>query len=432
MSVWKKGCCWGLLLLVLTTLSVAQQYDESNDFSFALKLYNEGFYDVAVKQWATFINRYPNSDRLADARYYYGDALYKINEFDNARIEFQALAVSYPGHSRAAQAWQMAGKSYEKTGKKEEAAKAYETVKLLFPAHALAPANLLAAGALYVELDQLTKAEQVLRDFLDRYLESSEYPRGRLLYGQLLLQKGQLEKADLEYQKVLGITEDKSIQAEATIGRALVYQRLGLLEKAVLNLQQVVEQHRGSSAAFKALKALAQLNLDRKDWQKALVLLKREGKNYDVARQRELQQCQIQALIMSEDYVLANQKSADWLKNSDALDKRPIRFYEAVSLLEQGQTDAAIARLKPLEKDFAGNNARADFRSAVLYNLTSAALKKRDLPSARLTLSQTTTAGWRGDLRRSFASGFDNTGISGRATCRRGRRTAALSRYLQQ
>ncbi len=384
----KKRCCWGLLILLLSGMAMGQQYDESNDFSFALKLYNEGFYDVAVKQWSTFINRYPDSDRLADARYYYGDALYKVKDFENARIEFQALAVSYPGHPRAAQSWQMVGVCYQQLGKKDEAAKAFETVKLLFPSNALAPGAVLSAGELYVELDQLPKAEQLLRDFLDRYLESSEYPRGRLLYADLLLKKGELEKADLEYQKVLDITDDKGIQAEASIGRALVYQRLGLLEKAIANLQQVVGEHRGSPSAFKALKALTRLNLDRRDWQQALTILKREGKNYDVARQRELQVMQIQALIMSGDYVFADQKATDWLNNTKSADANTVAFYQAVSKLENGQTQMAIDKLKPLEKTLADDPKQQNYRAASLYGLTMASLQKQDVPAARLYLGQ--------------------------------------------
>ena len=117
----------------------AQQYDESNDFSYALKLYNEGFYDISAQQFSVFINRYPGSERLADARYYYGDALYKLNDVDNARIEFQGMAVSFPEHKRSPQAWLMVGECYRRLNKPEEAAKAYETVKILYPSDALAP-----------------------------------------------------------------------------------------------------------------------------------------------------------------------------------------------------------------------------------------------------------------------------------------------------
>ena len=60
----------------------------TSHFSYALKLYNENFFDIAAQQFSIFINRYPGSERLPDARYYYGDALHKLGDIENARIEF--------------------------------------------------------------------------------------------------------------------------------------------------------------------------------------------------------------------------------------------------------------------------------------------------------------------------------------------------------
>ena len=97
---------------MMSNATRAQQYNESSDFSYALKLYNEAFYDIAAQQFASFINRYTSSERQADARYYLGDALFRIGEIDNARIEFQALAVGSPDHSRAPQAWIKVGDCY--------------------------------------------------------------------------------------------------------------------------------------------------------------------------------------------------------------------------------------------------------------------------------------------------------------------------------
>ena len=96
-----KVLCIFAAILFSTVQLPAQQ--ESNDFSYALKLYNEGFYDISAQQFSNFLARYPGSERLPEARYYFGDALFKLNEIENARIEFQALAVSFPDHQRAPQ-----------------------------------------------------------------------------------------------------------------------------------------------------------------------------------------------------------------------------------------------------------------------------------------------------------------------------------------
>ncbi|RMH74596.1 MAG: tetratricopeptide repeat protein, partial [Calditrichaeota bacterium] len=258
-----------LILWLMAGSLFAQQYNESNDFSYALKLYNEHFYDVAAKQFASFINRYPGSERLPDARYYYAESLYHMNEIEDARIEFQSLAVSYPDHPRAAEAWQKVGECYRKLNKLEEAAKAYETIKILYPENALAPRALLDAAACYINVDQFAKAEQVLRDFLDRYPEYSGYSRGHILYGNLLLKKGELERADTQFRKALTIGEDPRVKAEAQLGLAAVFQQLGLRNRAVETLTAVAGAQGGTEVGFRAVERLAQIRLEGREWEAA-------------------------------------------------------------------------------------------------------------------------------------------------------------------
>ena len=259
-----------LFAIALVLTGWAQQYSESNDFSYALKLYNEGFYDVAAQQFSTFINRYPASDRQADARYYYADALYKLEDLDNARIEFQALAVGYPEHSRAAQGWLMTGQCYEEAGNPEEAAKAYETVKILYPESPLAPTGLLRSAEMYMAVERYERSEQRIREFLDRYLESADYPRGRLLYGRLLTRTGQLERAAGEFERVAEITKEGEFLAEARLGQAEVYSRLGLVNRAQTVLSEAVTAFRGTEAAYRAVVRLARLYQDNRRYEEAL------------------------------------------------------------------------------------------------------------------------------------------------------------------
>ena len=44
-------------LLAFAVSGIAQQKSESDDFSYALKLYNEKFYDLAAQQFSRFENK---------------------------------------------------------------------------------------------------------------------------------------------------------------------------------------------------------------------------------------------------------------------------------------------------------------------------------------------------------------------------------------
>ena len=330
------------MIMVPTAAIQAQAYNESKDFSYALKLYDENFYDVAAQQFSSFITRYPDSDRIAEAHFYHGNSLFNIEDFEQARIVFQNLAVTFPDNQRAADAWRRVGESYEELNKAADAAKAFETVKILYPNHSLAASSLLDAARLFHQQEQLEKADQVIRDFLDRYLESSEYPRGRLLYGEILLDKGNLEQADIEFQKTLEISDAPLVRAAATLGRAQVYLRLGLFEEASANMQSVITNNRGSNPAFESLQILLESLLQRQDWNAALTLLQNESRHYSGARLQALNLLGAQALFRAGNYAstidMANRILAD--KPAKEIKTRATYYRASATAKQEARTDA--------------------------------------------------------------------------------------------
>lgn len=372
-----------LFAIALVLTGWAQQYSESNDFSYALKLYNEGFYDVAAQQFSTFINRYPASDRQADARYYYADALYKLEDLDNARIEFQALAVGYPEHSRAAQGWLMTGQCYEEAGNPEEAAKAYETVKILYPESPLAPTGLLRSAEMYMAVERYERSEQRIREFLDRYLESADYPRGRLLYGRLLTRTGQLERAAGEFERVAEITKEGEFLAEARLGQAEVYSRLGLVNRAQTVLSEAVTAFRGTEAAYRAVVRLARLYQDNRRYEEALQLLRSEGERYSSADQaQELATLEALTLFLKGDYFPARRKFAELVENAGEIVPLDLAFYHAAALKEEGNAADARTRFLDLLPRLEAAPS-ADLLAATVYNLARMALDRGDYPTAK-------------------------------------------------
>ncbi|RMG62962.1 MAG: outer membrane protein assembly factor BamD, partial [Calditrichaeota bacterium] len=319
----------------------AQQYNEANDFSYALKLFNEGFYDIAAQQFSTFINRYPNSGQLADAHYYLGESLFQQGDYANARVEFQSLAVGFPQHERAPQAWKRVGECYRKLKNWSEAAKAFETIKILYPDHPLAPEGLLEAAQIYLQTDQLARCEQALREFLDRYVESAAYPQGRLLYGRLLEKKGQLEAARVQYQKVLEITGQSGYRIQATLGLARVQRKLGFPGRAADALKQVVAASPADKQVYPAVLELAGIYLDQNQPENALAVLKDASARFtSAAQKRGLARLKVAAQFMAGDYFAARQEAEKFVED-DSLGSL-FRFYLAACLQEEGQIDRAV------------------------------------------------------------------------------------------
>jgi tol-pal system protein YbgF len=372
-----------LSLILLICNAYSQQYNESNDFSYALKLYNENFFDIAAQQFSIFINRYPGSERLPDARYYYGDALYKLGDIENARIEFQGMAVSYPENSRAPEAWLMVGECYRKLKKPEEAAKAYETVKVLYPKNALAPKALLSAIESYMEVGRLTRAEQVAREFLDRYIESSEYPRGRIMYGKVLVQKQEFEKAANEFQKAIELTSDKIIQAEARLGEAKVYEQLGLVTRSITTLENIIKNHSGSDPAYEATIILTEIYQNGRQWDNAITLLKRESSKYSATEQKnQLRLLLAQTYFLAGDYFNAR-KTLSEISGADAKQTSAADFYTACCELEENRLDNANSAFRSLLTQIDQGSAGKEYQTAIVYNLANLHLRQGNIQQAR-------------------------------------------------
>ena len=373
------------LLLGLVVPAFSQQYNESNDFSYALKLYNEGFYDPAAQQFSKFINRYPGSERIADAHFYYGESLLKLQEYEDARIEFQDLAVSFPDHHRAPQGWMKVGESYELLGKGEEAAKAYETVKILYPQDALAPQGLLKAAGIYMEIDQVNRAEQILRDFLNRYLESSEYPRGRVLYGRLLIKKREYERAGSEFRRVAETSSDKQILAEARLGEATVFQQLGLYKRAESTLEEIIKSQSGTPQGFEAVMTLSSVYQDNREWDKAVAVLRQALAKYNLQDQQEqLKLTQVRVLILKEDYFAARRLLEELKTSGDRKLAQLAVFYQACCDLEEQRFDAAGTGFQNTLQ----SELDSGYQMVALLNLARLHLRQGDFQAARQYLSQ--------------------------------------------
>ncbi|MGH1363950.1 MAG: tetratricopeptide repeat protein [Calditrichia bacterium] len=375
-------------LLSIAPLS-AQQYSESNDFSYALKLYNEGFYDIAAQQFSTFINRYPASDNMGDARYYYADSYYKLGEIDNARIEFQGLAVGFPDHPRAAEGWLRVGECYEELGKPMEAAKAFETIKILYSSSPLAPRGLLHAGRLYLESGEPLRAEQTLKEFLDRYVESSEYPQGRAQFGTVLLAKGELEHAIKEFERVPALTQDKEILSTALLGKGQAMYRLGLISRATESFNGILSNYIRSSSAAEALTQLVRIHQNKREYTEALSLIRKHASSFSGGKQATaISMLESQCLILQKNPSQAV-RMLEPIVGSASLtvkEKTLSTYYLACAYLEDGSYDKAQPLYEALLND--ADAKTKELRVPILINLSSLHLDNNRIALARPLVHQ--------------------------------------------
>ncbi len=352
-----------LLIGVMAASVFSQRYGESDDFSYALKLFNEGFYDIAAQQFNLFVNRYPDSERLPDAKYYLALSLYNVEDYENARIEFQSLAVSYPDHNRAPEAWQKVGACYLKLDKPEEAARALETVKVLYPQDPNAPPALYQAAEIYYQQKKYQKAEMSIQDFLDRYPASAVYPEGRLLYARILMQQQNFDQAYKEFEKVLKSDANPEVLAAANNGLGEFYETLGQLQKAREKYQVVLDQYLGTAGAFTAVLRYSDLLAKTRDYPAAVSLINQNISRFKTLSQDAALNLRLAAVRYLQGNYVAARKTLESLQPDVLSDSLAVRvyFYLGNVYLQEEKFDRSVQSFNKILQDDELREAGSEF-----------------------------------------------------------------------
>ncbi|MGD9898500.1 MAG: tetratricopeptide repeat protein [Calditrichaceae bacterium] len=262
-----------ILLFMAITPLFAQGESESSDFSYAVKLYNQEFYDLAAQQFIKFYNNYPNSSKIDEAKYYSGVSLFNLKDYYQARIEFQSLALEFPKSTRAGESWFKIGECYEKTGKPSEAVKAYETIKVLYPEHPLAPNGLYLAGNIGIEREEYEKSYQNFSSILERYSESGFYYPAMVKAGLCLARLDDLEKAKQYLQKALDSKPDEAVSAEANLILGRINAGQGYYTDARNRFLTVINNYSKSPQVSEAIKEISKIYIQEGDYNNAQIYL---------------------------------------------------------------------------------------------------------------------------------------------------------------
>ncbi len=195
-------------MLVLASVSYAQENQVDSDFKFGKELYQNKMYDLAEEQFSKFLQQYPTSPSAGQARYYLAMSQYQQNKFADAATNFQAFAVQYPNDPLAPKAWMSAGESYAKVKDYANAGLSYERLRVFYPKDINAPGALLKAAGYFELAGDTARAEVSLLTIVQDYSTASSYFDATLQLGNLYFGSGQLLKAENQYRALLTSDND--------------------------------------------------------------------------------------------------------------------------------------------------------------------------------------------------------------------------------
>jgi tol-pal system protein YbgF len=104
-----------------------QLYDE------ALALYKENKFSRAYDVFSEYLNKFPQEDMAANARFWLGECLYSQKEYELAILDYQKVIVDYPRNSKAPAALLKQGMAFENLKDKETARIVYQKVLDNYP-----------------------------------------------------------------------------------------------------------------------------------------------------------------------------------------------------------------------------------------------------------------------------------------------------------
>ena len=349
-----------LLLSVLTcSLAFGQSNSESNDFSYPLKLYNEAFYDLAASQFIKFYNKYPNSPKAGDARYYAGMSYFNLKMYPEARVEFQSLAIEYPNHPKAAEGWYKTGRCYLEMGNKEEAVKAFETIRLIYPESPLAAEGIYMAGVIHLEMGRPGPAIASFNVILDRYVSTPVYIRALIKGAQAHLLQNDTQKARILITKALSANPQGETEAEALLVQGQIYAFQGTYDKAIEIYSSLLKKYPKSSFTSDALIKLSDIFIRKKSYDKARQFLAQYiPKVEDKKSLNALHEIFGDVYYLDDKYAMAEKEYERVSYNAGDSLWLTLQLKYALSLKKQDLIENAVSVLKKALDKFSDPNSR--------------------------------------------------------------------------
>ncbi|MBR6436039.1 MAG: tetratricopeptide repeat protein, partial [Thermoguttaceae bacterium] len=291
------------------------QYSQERQFNVAQKTQIDGFYDNALKLWNEFLEKYPQSTMLLEAKYNRGLCLYQLEKFEDAKRDLDEVLKSGDANIKKAEALLFCGlsaqrlaeknptlaqeaqkrleelikefpnsdyvvpakfnlaKVYEQMDKTDDAKKLYISIWQKSPQSEFAPDAYLQTGYILFTQKSYSQCARLAMEFSKRWNQQPEIYTAAVLAGDALYSSGDYEQAEKQYAFACDPTAkgiDKFDQMDyAMYHRGLCLYLLQNYEKAAEQFSEVITRFPKSSFVPEATLACGDANWKNKKTQKA-------------------------------------------------------------------------------------------------------------------------------------------------------------------
>ncbi|MDZ7290813.1 MAG: tetratricopeptide repeat protein, partial [candidate division KSB1 bacterium] len=204
----------------------------SDDFLYAQKLFNEGYYDLSISQLRLFMQRYPDARETAEAWRLMGEANLALRQFAAAREAYETFEIRYPAHPAIEQVQLRLAESFEKQGDYQSAAFNYQRFVFFHPKSEKAPEAQYRAAVMWLRTGDQDKAREALYRLLEDYPGSDYRLPGHLLLVQSFESSGDTKRALEEAERLIRSFPQNDLTPQAYFTRARLQEAVGQFQLA--------------------------------------------------------------------------------------------------------------------------------------------------------------------------------------------------------
>ncbi len=187
-------------------VSAADSTPEKTRFDYALRLYVQGAYDSAVREFKDYLRDYPKGEYSDDAGYWLGKYYEMTGNYEEAFGQFKAVVSLLPSSDKApASQYEIANYWYDPANPKRDYEKAiaeYLKIPFFYPDSTIVPEAVYYSAMCQMKLRNYEKAEEELKSFMEKYPGSELGPPASFELGLACLLEGKVDEALSSFQSV--------------------------------------------------------------------------------------------------------------------------------------------------------------------------------------------------------------------------------------
>ncbi|MCI0694636.1 tetratricopeptide repeat protein [candidate division KSB1 bacterium] len=258
-------------LFAFCGLAFTQNTPATDDFLYAQKLFNEGYYDLCVSQLRLYMQRYPDAQQTAEAWRLLGESNFALKKFASAREAFESYEIRYPSFPAIEPVRLRIAECFEKQNEPQNAALSYHRFVLVHPKSEKAPEAQYHCAEMWLRAGDHEKAREALYELLDDYAGSDYRLPAHLLLVQSFETAGDTKRALDEAERLMRSFPQSDLTVQAYFVRARLQEAVGQLQLAETSYQELVAHFAPAEEGKKTAtsKARASVQAVQNEMQKA-------------------------------------------------------------------------------------------------------------------------------------------------------------------